>query len=72
MTRRVSPAEAEVALLMAIGLSNREIAKLRGTTFSTAKYQVQNVLRKTGVARHRLIEVLREGLLEVRTDRRSV
>jgi len=72
VTRRVSPAEAEVALLMAVGLSNREIAQLRGTTFHTAKYQVQNVLRKTGVPRHRLVEVLREGLLEVRDERRSV
>lgn len=65
----LSPAESEVALLMAYGLSNREIATLRGTTFSTAKDQVQSVLRKTGVARHRLAEVV--GDLEVRDGRRS-
>jgi DNA-binding CsgD family transcriptional regulator len=69
MTRRISPAEAEVALLMAIGLTNRQIAALRGTTFATAKYQVEQVLRKTGVARHRLAEILAE--VEVRDGRRS-
>jgi DNA-binding NarL/FixJ family response regulator len=69
VTRSLSPAEAEVALLMALGLTNRQIAALRGTTFSTAKYQAQHVLRKTGVARHRLAEIF--AGLEVRDGLRS-
>lgn len=69
MTRRLSPAEAEVALLMALGFTNREIAARRGTTFSTAKFQVEQVLRKTGCARHRLAEILAE--VEVRDMRRT-
>jgi len=69
VTRGISPAEAEVALLMAIGLTNRQIAALRGTTFSTAKYQAASVLRKTGSNRNRLAEILAE--VEVRDCRRS-
>jgi len=68
--RHLSPAEAEVALLMACGCSNRTIARLRGTAFSTAKFQAQNVLVKTGSSRHRLAEVLHE--VEVRDMRRAV
>ena len=68
MTRRLSPAEAEVAVLMAVGLSNRQIAQLRGTTFATAKFQAGNVLTKTGRNRARLAEVLHE--IEVRDMRR--
>lgn len=67
--RRLSPAEAEVAVLMAIGLTNKEIARLRGTTFSTAKYQASNVLQRTGCSRARLGEILHE--VEIREGRRS-
>lgn len=66
--RRISPAEAEVAVLMAIGLTNRQIAALRGTTFSTAKHQAAQVLRKTGCNRARLFEKFHE--FEVRDERR--
>lgn len=60
MTRRLSPAETQVALLMAVGLTNRQIAAFRGTTFATAKAQAAQVHRKTGLARERLGEILRE------------
>jgi DNA-binding CsgD family transcriptional regulator len=66
--RRLSPAESEVCLLMAIGLTNREIAIARGTTFATAKYQAAQVLLRTGCNRHRLAEIL--DTVEVRDERR--
>lgn len=69
MTRRLSPAEMEVCVLMALGFSNREIAVARGTAFSTAKTQAHRVLLGTGRNRHRLVEVLHE--IEVRDMRRA-
>ena len=70
MRRPLAPAEAEVAVLMAIGLTNREIAQARGTTVSTAKFQAANVLTKTGCNRNRLGEILH--FVEVRDMRRAV
>jgi DNA-binding NarL/FixJ family response regulator len=70
VTRHLSPAEAEVAILMACGLKNREIAQARGTTFATARFQAQRVLVKTGCNRVRLGEILHE--VEVRDARRTI
>jgi len=69
MRRHLSPAESQVAVLMAIGLSNREIAEFRGTRFSTAKFQAQQVITKTGVSRNRLGEILH--FVEVRDGRKA-
>lgn len=66
--RTLSPAEAEVAILMACGLRNREIAERRGTTFATAKTQAASVLRKTERNRSGLAAILHE--VEVRDNRR--
>ena len=66
---RLSPAEAEVAALMACGLRNREIAQARGTTFATAKTQAASVLRKTQRNRAGLAAILHE--VEIRDGRRT-
>ena len=70
MRRHLSPAEAEVAVLMACGLTTRQVAAIRGTTFSTAKFQAAQVLVKTGCNRNRLVEILHE--VEVRDGRRAL
>jgi DNA-binding NarL/FixJ family response regulator len=54
---------------MAAGLSNRQIAAVRGTTFSTAKFQAAEVITKTGCNRYRLAEILHE--VEVRDGRKA-
>lgn len=46
----LSPAEAEVALLLLKGLSFKEIASVRGTGERTAREQARAVYRKAGVA----------------------
>jgi DNA-binding CsgD family transcriptional regulator len=44
----LTPAEREVAALLAEGLADREIAARRGTAVRTASNQVAAILRKTG------------------------
>lgn len=46
---RLSIAEREVAELVARGLTNREIAELRGTRVRTVANQVASLFRKLGV-----------------------
>ena len=49
-TWRLTPAEAEVALLLLKGLSFKEVASVRGTGERTAREQARNVYKKAGVA----------------------
>ncbi len=49
----LTPAEAEVLRLVKMGMSNREIAKLRNTSLQTVANQVSSLLRKVGVAGRR-------------------
>jgi len=56
----LSPAELMVALQLAQGCSNREIATALGKSEATVKHQVSACLRKLGVpSRARLIALLR-------------
>lgn len=56
----LSPAERMVALQVAQGLTNREIARVLGKSEITVKHQVSSILAKLGVpSRTRLIVLLR-------------
>lgn len=56
----LSPAERVVAMHLAQGLSNREIARVLGKSEFTVKNQVSTILQKLGVpTRGRLIALLR-------------
>lgn len=46
----LTPSEAEVAQLVAKGLSYKEIARLRGRSFSTIDHQLRSIREKTGAA----------------------
>jgi DNA-binding CsgD family transcriptional regulator len=46
----LTPVEAEVTRLLAAGLSNAEIARVRGTARRTVANQVASVFRKLGVS----------------------
>lgn len=45
---RLTPSEFEVARLVARGLSYKEIARLRGRSFSTIDHQLRSIREKTG------------------------
>lgn len=45
----LSPAEAEVALLLLKGLSHKEVAQVRGITVTTARQQAAAVYKKAGL-----------------------
>ena len=56
----LSPAEQVVAMQVAQGLTNKEIARVLGKSEITVKHQVSSILAKLGVAtRGRLIVLLR-------------
>lgn len=56
----LSPAEQAVAMQLAQGLSNGEIARVLGKSKFTVKSQVSSILTKLGVpTRGRLIAILR-------------
>lgn len=60
----LSPSEREVAIYAMKGLSNAEVAELRGTGASTVKSRLNAVYRKSGFAnRQQLISFLVEELL---------
>ncbi len=62
----LSAAEMEVARLLLLGLSHREIGQIRGTTEHTARDQAQGVYKKAGVAgRAELSAFFLEDLLPV-------
>ncbi len=46
----VSNAEREIATLLRAGLSNKEIAKARGTSARTVANQISALMRKLGVS----------------------
>ncbi len=50
LDRELTPAQAEVAHLMAAGHSNAEIARRRGTSPRTVANQAASVFRRLGVA----------------------
>ena len=47
---RLTPSETDVARLAAKGLSSKEIARLRGRSFSTIDHQLRSIREKTGAA----------------------
>ena len=60
----LTPAECDVALMTVKGLSNAEIADLRGTRSGTIKAQSAAIYRKAGVAsRSELMSVVIEDLI---------
>lgn len=46
---RLTPSEKEVAQLVSKGLSYKEIARIRGRSFSTIDHQLRSIREKTGV-----------------------
>jgi DNA-binding CsgD family transcriptional regulator len=46
----LTPSEAEVARLVTRGLSYKEIARIRGRSFSTIDHQLRSIREKTGVS----------------------
>jgi len=50
---RLTPAEASVAGLVAQGLTNRTIAKLRGVSAHTIAHQVASICKKIGLGSRR-------------------
>lgn len=61
---QLSPAEAEVALFTIKGLSNAEIAGIRGTSEGTVKAQSNAIFRKAGVNnRSQLLGIFVEDLV---------
>jgi DNA-binding CsgD family transcriptional regulator len=46
----LTPSEADVARLVAKGLSYKEIARIRGRSFSTIDHQLRSIREKTGAA----------------------
>ncbi len=46
----LTPSETEVARLVAKGMSYKEIARLRGRSFSTIDHQLRSIREKTGTA----------------------
>lgn len=53
-------AEASVVRCLQLGLSNAEIARIRGTTPRTVANQIASILRKTGLAsRYEIIRHIR-------------
>jgi DNA-binding CsgD family transcriptional regulator len=48
-SKLLSPRERAVALLIAGGLSNKDIARELGLSLGTVKVHVHNILRKLGV-----------------------
>lgn len=66
VTWGLSGAEMEVARLLLLGLSHREIGQIRGTTEHTARDQAQGVYKKAGVAgRAELAAFFLEDLLPI-------
>ena len=58
----LSPRERAVALLIAGGLSNKDIARELGLSLGTVKNHVHNILQKLGeTSRNSLIMHLRKG-----------
>jgi DNA-binding CsgD family transcriptional regulator len=60
----LTPAEAEVALLMLKGLSHTEISRIRGVSAATTCQQARATDKKAGlVGRHELIAFFLEDLM---------
>lgn len=65
----LTPAERDVAMFAVKGLSNREIAEVRGKSESTIKVQMNAVLRKAGVDnRAQLVSHFVEDLLHIEPE----
>ncbi len=69
-TWQLSESEADIALLMLKGMSQKEIAQLRGSEESTVRQQAAAVYRKAGLAnRSELSAYFLEDLLSPETER---
>jgi DNA-binding CsgD family transcriptional regulator len=69
---KLTPAEADVGLLLLKGLSHREVAEVRRTSDRTVREQARSLYRKAGLAgRSELSAFFLEDLLLPRADRTS-
>ena len=60
----LSPAEAEIALLLLKGLSHKEVAQIRGVSETTVRQQARSIYRKAGLSgRNDLAAFFLEDLL---------
>ncbi|MCB9554395.1 MAG: LuxR family transcriptional regulator, partial [Myxococcales bacterium] len=66
---QLTPAEAEVALLMFKGLSHKQIAEVRGVGEATVRQQGRAIYKKAGVTgKHELLAFFLEDLMLPRAD----
>jgi two-component system nitrate/nitrite response regulator NarL len=63
----LSPREREIALLVARGLSNKEVARELGLSHGTIKSHVHNILQKLG-ARSRYSLIVQSNFAERPTE----
>jgi two-component system nitrate/nitrite response regulator NarL len=63
-SRVLSPRQCEVALLVAGGLSNKEVARELGLSAGTVKLHVHNIFQKLGAKTRYSLIVLSPGAAE--------
>lgn len=65
----LSQAEADVAIFVAKGFSNAEIADMRGCALATVKSQLSSIFKKSGFeTRYQLITFVSDEVCELATD----
>jgi DNA-binding NarL/FixJ family response regulator len=65
--KKLSPREREIALLVARGLSNKEVARELGLSYGTIKCHVHSILQKLG-ARSRYSLIVQSNFAERPTE----
>ena len=60
-SRALSPREREVALVVARGLANKEIARELGLSEGTVKQHIHNIFLKSGMRRRDMLSLLASG-----------
>ncbi|SEL13743.1 helix-turn-helix transcriptional regulator [Roseovarius nanhaiticus] len=68
----LSQAEADVAIFVAKGFSNNEIAEMRGCAIATVKSQLGRIYQKSGLeSRYQLIAFVTDEVCSMATEQRS-
>ena len=64
----LSPRECEIAILVAGGLSNKQVARELGLSPGTVKVHVHSILRKLGATRRHSLIFLAKAPVPLRED----
>ncbi len=68
----LSQAEADVAIFVAKGFSNSEVAEMRGCAIATVKSQLGSIYQKSGLgSRYQLISFVTDEVCEMANDRET-